>query len=61
MPYLLNFMQSDHDPMGYIPVPEISGISSKFYIKVSFKAYFKVQLTHHPYQRECLTFVNLVL
>ena len=26
-----------------------------------FKLTSIVQLTHHPYQRECLTFVNLVL
>ena len=60
-PQFFFYMILDHDSNGYTQVLEISGISSKFYIRVSFKAYFKVQLTHHPYQRECLTFVNLVL
>ena len=30
-------------------------------LKFHFKLTLVVQLTHHPYQRECLTFVNLVL
>ena len=36
---------------------DIQDPNLKFHLKLALV----VQLTHHPYQRECLTFVNLVL
>ena len=54
-------MQSDHDPMGYTPVKKLVKLNQNSKLKFHFKLASVVQLTHHPYQRECLTFVNLVL
>ena len=42
LPQFFHYMILEHDSNGYTQVLEISGISSKFYIRVSFKAYFKL-------------------
>ena len=42
LPQFLNYIQLNHDSMGYLQVLKISGIGSKFYIRVLFKAYFKL-------------------
>ena len=54
-------MQSDHNPMETTSVMEIDELIQNSTLRFHFKLTSVVQLTHHPYQRECLTFVNLVL